>query len=967
MPADDNLPWTTTRCNRLLRPISSRLTTLRKELEAQQRIAADARNYSNACAQKTSPRKATLIIPPNSRKPRGLDKAKDPDWVPGLKPVAGTKRTYGGRSKKTKTIEPMRSNVTRPGEITFTPFIARTGRWLESPQKHGSPARRKRRGPLIAKVEQIKNLKKQVTPSIGRLIEGLLDGYAKLLQATQVREEKRRRGARSLVEICLLKMPAYIELEEYFAELDREEAGEDVIRDISNEIYTHLEERFGTLEGQGWQNFRQVVRAHATSLLCDAFADEILGLEVLHAVVVVSMKAAAWDEAERFMWTFMPLLKPLPTPSDLLADLFHPDTSVYMHLARSLVEATGRHGLLYDLLEYMIFQELLPLEWLATECMRSFWGPLVRALSDGDHRTSGHALRLLETTLAVGMGLPDDSTQRQEDVDLVPKLSKPSTRKDLRDALDTTFSSLLTVLSSIALVSQNRDDDSSKDSVQWVVQVLDSIIIGLLKRKNIPTDLELSDTSEENIQTFAQRALWTVFASFLAHLGGCSLTPDLLSIDVSTLVRSMTWITRQYSPQNIDISTALATFPAFLSSTARCTGRAWHDDGFDQLQRLVEGLLTLRGPRLPHKLWNFRRLALESSMEFAQAPEHLAYTRRIENSMKMQGRVVLTSSPQKNDSPSATGGFRWEEGIGEWVACTPFIKTQAKRTPKNSIRVLDLLPTPAPSEASQDTAVEDSIDWDQDETLCSDTEPQSSPIKARKRRIMSPRVVIASKRFKLAEEEWTLYPDLGSAPAVKETHDGPRRSNRTKEKVRNERPKTRSSLDGSLRTIEPKTYYHVDPSSDTESIAVSDSEPEPEPEPESEPQLAEIQTYAHAPPKMESTVQTRKTREARKTCKTSSSTLSLRGTLPKSYHGLAASSETSSKSAVTNTSTNPSASLNVHPDDRDELGKTPAGMKFHHHFHALRVITAKAAPRSWLFSVDKDVDGDGSEDELSFA
>jgi hypothetical protein len=89
MPADDQ-PWIASRCMRLLRPITSRLTTLRKEHENQEAIAREARIATVAVAKANT----TTV---KARKPRGFDKVRDPDWVPGARPVAGAKRTYGGR------------------------------------------------------------------------------------------------------------------------------------------------------------------------------------------------------------------------------------------------------------------------------------------------------------------------------------------------------------------------------------------------------------------------------------------------------------------------------------------------------------------------------------------------------------------------------------------------------------------------------------------------------------------------------------------------------------------------------------------------------------------------------------------------------------------------------------------------------------------------------------------------------
>lgn len=831
-----------------------------------------------ASTKTTSPQKTNAAQPARPRAPRGFD--DDAEWVPSAKPTGGNKRTYGGRAAKRTNPRPQQRStdivaVDRPGGIAFTPLIARHGtQFLQSPNLQSSPLRGKRQRPVIAKAEQIKKLKAEMPCQKDRVFLGLLDAYVNLIEATDQEQDRNPRGARSLMSTCLKKIPAYIVLEEYFAGLDKEEADEDGIntldRDVSDEIYTHLEKTYESGTGLGWAALREIVRAHGTSLLCDAFADGIfcnmftddtLGIQALQTIVQLCMRLSAWDEAEQFLWTYLDNLKTIPTPIHLCADLFSPGnktritTSVYMRLANELVEKTGRHGFLYDLLEHMISQELLPLEWLATECMGPIWKRLVLTLSEGDNRAFGHAFRFLQTTVFAGVGLPDDSVFQDGEVDVVLKQIKPSVRQELRGALDTTFSSLFTILASIALVSHNQAESTDKDksTVHRLTWILDYMAIGLLRRQDIRSDLELLDTTTENMQTFAQRALWAMAASSLVHLGGCTTGPHMISLDTTTFFKAFSWVTHQYSCYEIDISALLATLPLFISSTASCSGKASQDDGLLQLQGLVNGLLSLPGIRLPHKLWSLKRLALEASMEFAVSTndrEHFSYARQVERLLSSQGRVVLHSSPLRNDShPAAGGGFRWEEGIGEWVTCTPFVKQTGKKVKRGAVRPLALLPSPEPSEI-EETDEETGTDKDEGMLVLDEEEeedadiwaenayPQSSPVKQRPRsslgkriRTSSPRVVIPVKRTRV------LTPDSASSsrhtsPLVviptkstsarssldnsftsfsSETSDpGPRRSHRTRTSTnvsKAPRPtRSRSSLDNNLRNITPKSY-----------------------------------------------------------------------------------------------------------------------------------------------------------------
>ncbi|KAI4651828.1 hypothetical protein J4E93_002024 [Alternaria ventricosa] len=958
MSTDDTLPWTTSRCNRLLRPLSSKLAKLRKELERPRTVSAESRNPSSAFAIKGSPQKTTNFTRP-ANKPRGFEKARDPDWRPGAKTGPGKKTTYGGRGRgRAPALQRNgsgtgRDNVSRPGEIAFTPLISRMGGQLHSsPQIPISPLRKysKIKGPLLAPMNPPDT---HVPGEIRKLTQGLSEAYANILQSTTTGGEARWKGTRSLMGACLRRLPAYIELEEHFAKLDKlEEDGEEE-RDIANEIYEHLETVFEQEHGQGWRPFKCVVRAHATTLVCDAVTDEVLGLDNVLVLVTHCLNSSAWDEAERLLLAYAPLLESVSIPINTRADLFDPQKSPYLYSVKSFVHHTGRYRLLYDLLEHMVAFELLPLEWLATDSMRPVWDRLVRTITENDRRTLTSASRFFETVTLASMGLPDARLLEDEVTGSVSRRFVPSSREELRRALDTTFSSLLTVLCSIALVNNNRDDSAGKEIVRRVASALDTVVIALSAREDIRDELKLLGPESDDVQLMAQRAIWVIFASYLVHLGGPE-NPGKTSLDSSTSIGLVNWVTSQYSSNIANLASIFATIPSLVSSTARGTGRIWRDDGFDQLQRLVTALTSSSGCRLPHKLWTLKRLALESARDFAHGTgdaEHMAYVRNIEKMMHTQGRLVIMQSPQKNESPTVGGGFRWEEGIGEWVTCTPFAKQNVKRQTKEPVRALELLPTPAQSEDEKTEAsdIEDGLPngipdtpvWEVTALDYDDNQiPQSSPIKKRPRvttsslgkraRAPSPKVIISMKRMHITPPGTPPFRYYSELP--EEKHVGPRRSRRPKQEshasaARLRTQRSRTSLESGLRNLRRPVY--AEPAlevsdSDTEASSASQDDSE-----DSSVSMKSVRTK---------TVQTN-TRSSERT---------------RTRHSL------------------PTV-LAVHDDDdddtseRDELGRTPARPRL-----PLRKRTSvrqSLQPRTqWMKSRQSIVadSDDDSQDELSF-
>lgn len=793
MAGDDELPWNVSRCNRLLRPLSSKLAKLRKELELPRTAHQEPRTTSSAFATKNTPQKTTNFTRP-ANKPRGFEKARDPDWRPGAK---GTKRTYGGRKAKrlleSRSISADVEHVARPGEIAFTPLIARMGgQMLDSPLAQGSPLKKfaKPRGPLVTTIDRTEGLGAHVPADVKKLVVGILEAYANILNATN--EKKGRRGTASLMTACLKKLPAYIELEEHFAELDQlKEDDETEDRDVASEIYEHLETRFEQRRGQGWRPFKQVVRAHATSLLCRAIADEVLSSETLVCFHSHCVATGAYDEAEELLVAALPALEPLAIPLNVRADLFG-EKSMYLAAVKFFVDRSNRHRFLYDVLEHMVAHELLPLEWLATTHMRPVWDRLVRTVTEGDHRALASCSRFLETCMLAGMGLPDERLLADEVRGSVARRFVPSSRDDLRQALNTTFSSLATVLCSIALVNSSRDDAAGKVVARRVQRTLDGITVALVSRTDVETELKMLEADLDDLQIFAQRACWLVFSSFLVRLEMCVTGGDGIDLSTATLVRNLSDILCQYSANGANSSTVLATLPLLISATARGTGRIWHDDGFNQLQRLIQTMTGLSGHRLPHKLWTVKRLALEAASEFAantDEAEHLRYANAIEKQMRTSGRLIIMPTPRKTDTPSsAAGGFRWEDGIGEWVACTPFVKQQPARALERPVRALEFLPTPAHSEEDPSDCVQDSEHESDNEPIApSSPTLHSSPIKrshscstsllGKRARAASPCVLIPMKRviFTPPDSPVQFYPEL---PEDKMLEDKPQEGDR---------------------------------------------------------------------------------------------------------------------------------------------------------------------------------------------
>lgn len=721
-PLEDPIPWTTARCNRLLRPIASRLAILRKNLQTTKSQIMENHDSQQNALFKPAPaavRRVNISQGLKETRPRGFDKAQDPDWIPAARPKCSTKRTYRGRPVKVpapaKPIPDTRF-LGQPGEVCLpTPFISRSfGKLQDSPQFQNTPlkfAACKGRRPLYTKPkDHLQNLKMEMTPEMWKQVDGLYGGFSNLLQTTKAPAEKTRKGTRSLMSSCLRQVPAYIALEEYWQTQDDFEDDDD--RDISAEVYEDLES-LGAREGQGWRQLREVVRAHAVCLLRNAIEDEVLGPGIIQGLYRLCMNASAWNEAEEFLASYVSVQKPMAPPPNLCSDLFNAETSPSLSMLYEFIGRTWRYHFLYDQLELMLSQELLPVEWLATQGMLPIWSRIVRTLSDGGHRTYANAFRLLETAVLCGIGCQIplysfviEEFPREGVQDLYSlKRNSPVAKLDIRNALSNTFSSLLTLLASVALVSNTRVEEVDRATMHSVTWALDAVALNIATKEDIGSELLNYPRTPEDIQTCSERALRSLAAAFLVHLGGCNLGSELVSVGLNEQILIINQI-GSTPPQNASCGlAAIESLPKLVCSTVRCAGRAWQDDGFDQLQRLVQSLISPPKSASSHSHWFMKRLALDTSLEFAEeskAADHSAFAREIEKAVQSFGPIKPMKSPTKpTASPAKGSGFRWEEGICEWVACTPHTRQQVKRAARKPIS-LALPPTSIDSETGSE-------------------------------------------------------------------------------------------------------------------------------------------------------------------------------------------------------------------------------------------------------------------------
>ena len=552
-----------------------------------------------------------------------------------------------------------------------------------------------------------------------RLMEGICKALEALLRATTYEKPRDNSGCRSLFSVCLRQIPSYITEEQSL--INDEDPENDI--DVASDVYTDLE-AFASAPDGGWEFLREVVRAHGLSLVREAIQEGLIEFSLSNHILSLCLGLKAYDEAEcviegmiAWMKSRRSLAKPntglcpemsftvnswpsshQTQPTLLADDAYRVATALRYHVSQS-----GRHGFMYRQMAIMLENRILPIYWMSSKAMIECWNDVIRSITQqDDHAQSAalllqvavsmsykeevpnargnlqaHDLRLRACQLTNGCPILRSSKSGQK-VGMAVQ-SQPigsgeagTRREDRTNALQSTLSNVLTVLSAISILRSPESALQSSHSVLLSVTLLRDMALEIRKV------LELA-----NIAFHINRS-WSIPAQPL-HL------PLLSAGLVSVISRKAD---TDISPGEVIDLAALASLPfsqelvcssgSFLCEVARCCDEASSGDGFRLVQVMVQDLISIAMSEIYEK--SIRRFcsgiahaaAFAFSEDTGQA-KHLDWALDIEGTiartMDDSPKVVLDKTPARAVMRDKSG-YKWEEGICEWIAKTPALALQ---------------------------------------------------------------------------------------------------------------------------------------------------------------------------------------------------------------------------------------------------------------------------------------------------
>ncbi|MCJ1451685.1 hypothetical protein MMC28_002025 [Mycoblastus sanguinarius] len=737
------VPWTAARCQRLLRPLSSKVALLRKLKQAEGFRDGSAQVDGNDSRLDIFTRLisipgAAMKRSQNSTMPRNTEL----EWDSSSRPRKRVKRTYTSKFRAQESAEhtnqershnfdipsqdvlqiafqppncpshsqnrplaPVASRAKSEGGPFFFHQCLRNVNTFEKPGERGGFLQRTTQ--VNVKQVSFKELIKRLAPSNWRLIDGIYKGLEAVLKATSSTSLSSGHGCRSLFSTCLRKTPEYIAEQQLWTKLEDPES--DV--DISSEVYSDLES-FHSAPENGWKPLREVVRSHGSKIVGDAIKDGLIELAIAPHIIDLCLKLSAYDEAQCILDCMVALMKPV-SKSALIYNTITKGSPIVLNTMQSFAARTDRCDFFYRQLAAMLENEILPVDFVSSKVMVECWNGVIRSIAQEDQHAQA-ATELLQTAISKSYKKGGPIAANQIHDQRLRACLRASNRakprfsefgQEVRSSESSHHS-----LTATSYLRADNVDDRSQMTISSVLTVLTAISL-IRSSESALTQKESSNGSLTILQDLARQAHQALALSAYhgfdckdSHgLHPAPLRLPLLAAGIATMASG--------DPSNAVLQSSFHDFAAiaslpfgdeastssgfFLSAIAQCCGRMTSADAFTFMQSMVQGLSNASTSSLTDKLATrlCGSFAVAGAFAFSEdtgQPKHIDWALEVEQAINSgdegSPKASFDITPARR-APQTKGCYRWEEGICEWIAKTPALQkswNEVGETPGNT-------------------------------------------------------------------------------------------------------------------------------------------------------------------------------------------------------------------------------------------------------------------------------------------
>ena len=741
-PSAGQAPWTTSRCNRLLRPISSRIAALRKKSEGS---IGRARKITSAEGTKCE------YIPQTCARTHTEKHSKDdndPDWAPDYGARKKLKRTYSSKGNR-KGLNPAqgggtatqcrelleRTTIQLPPNVanrkadgsdsvpntswhdhnasydaellansSNPDFLSTLGRSKHFPESQG-------KGPL-------RKLAQTVSPEDWHPVNGLYSGLDALLRATSSTKPPKLLGSRSLFATCIRKIPQYVSREQ---QATTERASPEDVEDVALSVYTELES-LSQSENGGWRPLRELVRSHGISLLREAILDFTIPMTVARGLVILCENVEAIDEAQELVAAMVLRSGQLPKPrttSDLLFDRYF---NLPVFTLKTFAARNMRYGFLYRQLAVLIAQDDIPIQWVSSPDMAVIWNMVITHMAEKGVYASD-AGELLCVVVSKSIGFDQNTMDRALRLKRRKAVGRPRKRKRIpftnseRSGSSQAAKSILLRSEDDVSPVDNRKEVEVTNSITNVLTVL--LTVDRMRYAASGTNI----LQQSSIQVLFQRLEIIILSRHelsllgVAHnhgQGSVALPRAAISSFAITLLEQhdesihhyRSWSLLRIMMEDVKVRESLSSV---LCGMILCHAKAEPETSlayFQDIQQLLlsQSAFTFDDAHSRHLL---RKVIVDAAFEFADETKNQRY---LDWALELEESIYendSTAAPQAEDRtplrPKArnTAGYRWEEGISEWIARTPAAKFLHVEVPRVVDPISDVAEPAVPAKVEE--------------------------------------------------------------------------------------------------------------------------------------------------------------------------------------------------------------------------------------------------------------------------
>ncbi|KAF5624026.1 hypothetical protein F52700_9781 [Fusarium sp. NRRL 52700] len=555
-----------------------------------------------------------------------------------MKSSKRVRHTYGGRRVTTAHSKPMAAPVSTPprafrtlgsmkiersppgaGRLGFTTPVMRKLRYdnltPETPQTSSKPTAAESKSLVV----ELQSLRRIVSDSEYRIYDAIFSWLHALLASTE--SVPQTAHPKSLLGMCLRRIPdAMAVIEEW----DRQAAAKEgktfkwQSSEASAELYDQLE-GFGT-SSLGWKPLKIVVRAHALCLLATAVTEGLLEPPFVRLLAALCLSLDCKVEAAKLVSSLrLPLAAPRGTFSTLI------ESSSVQPLGVIVRSLQGRRtiGPSWDCLSNLIYTKKLSLTWLTSRAFQSIWMRGIEILL--------HSIKPVPSVVefmckALGQLLLDSGKAKE-------------TEQPTED--QTLISVLAAITAAIWTLSVGMSDGEP-----WTAHAIRRLVF----------TLEMC-VAQQRTRRGAFRSsgfLTLVLARFLATslIDGKVGSLSARHLAIYDCMKPLT--ARNGSPTKPQYRQTLLLACSVAQYRGQACGLACHDV-------LSEIRTRLNELRLPG--WFQEGLVSDGAFVLAQKTKDLRDVAFAERFPAAGKGIVETST--------MFSGWKWEEGIGEWVLPSP--------------------------------------------------------------------------------------------------------------------------------------------------------------------------------------------------------------------------------------------------------------------------------------------------------